>query len=94
MTAHEVDADWEDFTAWFTLTLSPIDVPEGSRFARRNESVAAVRMSPPSTDIGGEWVGKALVMLEREDGTCIVTLPGKHRFWRAGGDSPWDWLGG
>lgn len=94
VTAYEAEEDWEGDISWLTLTLAPIDVPESSPFGRRNQSWLPIRLSPPSMDRASSWGGKALVMLEREDGVCIVTMAGKHRFWRAGGDSPWDWLTG
>ena len=90
VTGHEVESDWEGFTSWFSLRLTPVDVPDGSRFARRGEDWLSVRMTPPSASDGGEWVGKALLMLERDDGATLVTPLGKHRFFRAGGDGPWD----
>jgi len=91
---HEVDQDWDDFATWFVLRVSPLVLSNGDAAVEPKPSTLKVRMFPRSASSGGEWRGRELLQLQDADGTRIVTLRGKGRFWRAGGQGPWDWLSG
>lgn len=91
---HEVDEDWDEFATWFVLWVTPLVLSDGSVAQDGRSSPLEVRMFPRSASSGGEWRGKELLQLQDAEGTRIVTLRGKSRFWRAGGQGPWDWLVG